>query len=434
MEVYDSRLELFDGDDDYFNQIKERYEVELQPISAPDDSAPIEFLIPADLDGFLDSSNIKLHIKGKVVKSDNKVLTDTDIVTPTNNFASSLFSHVEVDINGTLITNTSTSYPYKCYFENLINLDKETIRTKGQLQGFFGTPLDEGVNDVYDPKNGECLSVAKYLYGYAKNSKPLNLLVPLHLDLSRCGKLLPNLSQVRIKLNRNKPEFYLNYDASKGSYKYKIDKITLMFTKYKLGDDILMKYAKEIEQQSFSFKFPNVIVGSHTIAKDSISFELNDPFGGKVPDNFVFGFVTHEAFNGSAPHNPFYFQHNKLKSITTSVDDRPTPCGTKFFDFDNNDFLGAYNTILENLDMGGRRNPAVIINRNNYEEGFTILAYDFTANNGGGDMMQPVKSGIFKLSGSFNVKLPNNVQLVYYAVFSQKMFIDRSRNVSIIKE
>ncbi|GAB6024514.1 hypothetical protein CHUAL_009668 [Chamberlinius hualienensis] len=84
----------------------------------------------------------------------NKELVNMDIVTPNNNFGSCLFSQAELTINNVLITNSTKLYPYKCYFENLLNFNDELVHTKGALQGFEGYSFDteDGVNDIYDPK------------------------------------------------------------------------------------------------------------------------------------------------------------------------------------------------------------------------------------------------------------------------------------------
>ncbi|GAB6031416.1 hypothetical protein CHUAL_009193 [Chamberlinius hualienensis] len=93
--------------------------------------------------------------------------------------------------------------------------------------------INDNVNVIYNSKVIGCTQVAKFLNAN-KKLKQYNLIVPLHFDLSCGGKILPNLSEIAIKFLCNKPEFYLNYHSTKGSYKHVIQDIDLMVTKYKL--------------------------------------------------------------------------------------------------------------------------------------------------------------------------------------------------------
>ena len=67
------------------------------------DQTDIEFLIPGDSDTYI-YLDLKLYIRGKLVKKDNTQLRDTDYTAGINNLLHSLFSQSSISLNGAQIT------------------------------------------------------------------------------------------------------------------------------------------------------------------------------------------------------------------------------------------------------------------------------------------------------------------------------------------
>jgi len=78
--------------------------VEYRPVSSLTDGAPIEFDITASGDDYIDFANSFLHVKVKIERANGTALTAADTVGRVNNLLHSLFSQVDVSLNGTLIT------------------------------------------------------------------------------------------------------------------------------------------------------------------------------------------------------------------------------------------------------------------------------------------------------------------------------------------
>jgi hypothetical protein len=101
------------------SSVLETTEVAYKPIASVEQS-DLEFLIPADNDTYIDL-NIKLYIRGKLVKEDGKDLNAIDHTAVTNNLLHSLFSQCNVTLNGVSITQASELYLYRSELEtNLI--------------------------------------------------------------------------------------------------------------------------------------------------------------------------------------------------------------------------------------------------------------------------------------------------------------------------
>lgn len=90
--------------------------VEYYPVSSTlqSDTAPIEFDIKGQEDEYLDLSQTYLQLCCKFTKSDGTNLTgDNSTSTPVNNILHSLFTEIDVSLNGKVISPGTDTYPYK---------------------------------------------------------------------------------------------------------------------------------------------------------------------------------------------------------------------------------------------------------------------------------------------------------------------------------
>jgi hypothetical protein len=92
------------------NSIQEKKVVVYKPVAPIDQSDP-EFLIPADLNTYVDP-DIKLNIRGKFTKPDGSELHVTDHTACLNNFLHLLFSQCTIALNDVNITQSGELYNY----------------------------------------------------------------------------------------------------------------------------------------------------------------------------------------------------------------------------------------------------------------------------------------------------------------------------------
>ena len=126
--------------------VEETIETVYKPIASIDQT-DIEFVIPGDSDIYIDL-DVKLHIKGKLMKEDGRNLTDADYTPGINNLLRSLFSHYSIAFNGTQITQVTELYNYRAYLETLLTYRKDA--TDSHLKYAFWH-LDTG-----NMKGGDC--------------------------------------------------------------------------------------------------------------------------------------------------------------------------------------------------------------------------------------------------------------------------------------
>lgn len=113
--------------------IEESKWMEYYPISSTleSDTAPIEFDIQGQGDEYVDLSQTYLQVICKFTKADGGNLTgaNTDS-TPVNNILHSLFTEIDVTLNGKIISPGTDTYPYKAYLEKLLSYRPETLATQ----------------------------------------------------------------------------------------------------------------------------------------------------------------------------------------------------------------------------------------------------------------------------------------------------------------
>jgi len=89
-----------------------------EPIASIDQT-DFEFLTPGGSDMYIDL-DLKIYIKGKLVKKDNTQVTDTDYTAGINNLLHFLFSQCSISFNGTKMTQATEVYNYRAYLETLL--------------------------------------------------------------------------------------------------------------------------------------------------------------------------------------------------------------------------------------------------------------------------------------------------------------------------
>ena len=102
--------------------VEEASVVEYHPISSLVNRAPINSDIPGSGEQYIDTNNIQLYMRAKIVRPGvGNNFTDDSTTAPVNLLLHSLFSQVDVSLNGTLISNSTNTYPYRAMLETLLS-------------------------------------------------------------------------------------------------------------------------------------------------------------------------------------------------------------------------------------------------------------------------------------------------------------------------
>jgi len=104
--------------------------VEYHPPTSVRDGGPIEFEISGTGEDYLDFANSKLYVKAKITQNTGADLTDDAAVGPCNLLLHSMFSQVDVSLNGTLITSSTNTYPYRAMIETLLSYGENAKKSQ----------------------------------------------------------------------------------------------------------------------------------------------------------------------------------------------------------------------------------------------------------------------------------------------------------------
>ncbi|GFV08211.1 uncharacterized protein F54H12.2 [Trichonephila clavipes] len=109
--------------------------IQFHPIANVTDGGPVEFLISGSGEDYLDLSQTQLYVKAKILKNDGKVLTDDDKIGPVNLFLHSLFSQVDISLNGRNVSSSNNTYPYRAILETILNhgYDSKTSQLSSEI-------------------------------------------------------------------------------------------------------------------------------------------------------------------------------------------------------------------------------------------------------------------------------------------------------------
>ncbi len=399
--------------------------IEKLPISSLGDG-PIEFQITPEQDEYIDVGRTFLYLKVKITKKDKSDLEATSKVGPVNLLFHTLWSQIDVHLNDKLITPSENTYPYKAYLETLLSYGYDAKASQLASQLWYDDVGSLNSIDPYDetdPVNTGFVERSKLF----STSKSVEMYGRLHCDIFQQERYLPHGVKMKIKLTPSSEAFHLMSDTN--AYTTVIQDASLFVRMVKLNPAIPNMHNTKLNQGKLAqYPIRRGIVTTFTIPQGHLSKTEDNVIMGQLPRRLVIGLVTNKAFNGSKDANPFEFKHFDLNYLTIHVGGQQFPGKALTPDFDNDQCLRSYMTLFEgtgmlNADKGN------YVSRASYKNGFTLYAFDLTADMMDGDHIDPIKQGNVKMEFHFKEVLTETVNVVAYAEYDNILQIDRARNI-----
>jgi len=398
--------------------------VEYHPLTMVSDGSSIEFDVSGTGDDYIDFANTMLYVKAKVTQDNGNNLAAGAEVGPVNLFLHSLFSQVDISLNGTLITSSTNTYPYRAMLETLLSYGEDA--KSSQLTSALYYKDIAGKMDSIDFAAANVNSGLGTRRTLARESRVIDMMGRIHADIFFQDRYMLNEVGVKIKLIRSNNAFCLMGDAA---YKVKIMHASLFVRKVKLMPSVFLAHAKALERGTAKYPIRRVVCKSFTIPQNYRDVNHEKLFSGQLPTRMVIGLVDNRAFNGDRERNPFNFQHFNLSEIGLYLDGQQQHAVRPIQpDFTNGQYIRAYNTMFAgtgklNADEG------LFIDRSDYGSGYALYAFDLTADLGEDDHFSLVREGSVRLALKFSAALANTVTVIAYAEFENVIEIDRNRNV-----
>ena len=327
------------------NCITDSHVVEHQPMASLDSGGPIEFLIPGSGDDYLDLANTMLHVQAKVTRANGHELDADEPVGPVNNWLHSLFSQVDLSLNGTLVTSSTNTYAYRAYIETLLSYGPDAKSTQLTNQLWYKDKASR-MNAVEliggpDPNHG-FVTRREYITG----SRVVDMIGRLHVDMFLQDKFLINGVDVKLRLVRSKPSFALMAGGPHLDYKITIVNATLFVKKATLNPAVQLAHIKALERNTVKYPLRPVDCKVYSIPTGALSHTHENLFVGTLPKRLVLCCIDNDAYNGAYDKNPFHAKNNAIGFHSVYVDGRQIPAKPFQPNFADNLFVRSYASLF----------------------------------------------------------------------------------------
>ena len=401
--------------------------VEYHPLSTLTYQAPIEFNVSGASEDYIDLVNTYIHVQCKVTRPDGQPLKEADKhVAPENLFLHTLFSEVEVALNGILVSTSTNTYPYRSYIETLLNYDKETKDTQLALSMYYKD--SEFPYSITNVSAGLAARKARI-----KDSKTVDLIGRIHADLFTQQKFLMNGVDLRLRFVRSKDAFSLlgvplNQHEPTPHYRVHISHASLFVRKAKVNPAITLSHGKGLLTATNKIPVKRVVTKVFSVAQGQLNVVQDNLFMNQRPTKLVVALIDSKAFNGSYDASPFEFKHYNINHIALYADAQQIPAKAFKPDFDNDLYARSYHSLFT-CNGSTWRNASNGITYKDFSNGYTMFCYDLSPSMTDGDMIEPLKTGSLRIEIGFGRPLPNPVHILVYGQFDGMIEIDKAKQV-----
>ncbi len=402
--------------------VKQGYWVEYSPVVAlTDDTSIIDFAIPGNVNEYLDLYNSYIHVKAKVVQGDGTVLVSQ--ATPVNLMLHSLFSQVDVSLNGKSVTSSTNNYPYKAYVSTLLSYGRDAKLS--QLTSALWYRDTPGYMDAVLGDDNKGLAKR---WSFVQDSKQVDLFGKLHVDLMHQERYILNKVDMAVRLVRSKPQFLLMAAGRDPDYKVVITSISLFIRKVRITDDLALSYIALLKKGNAKYPIRRIDTKVFSVSQGNMDAIQDNLYLNHIPHRVVIGCVDTAGYNGSWTKNPFFFHHWDISSIALFKDGQPVPAKALEPNFDNQMYVRSYQSLFGAIGKYGQ-DEGNQLSREDYLNGYTLFAFDLTPELEEGDTCSGAHEGNLKLEIHFSKPLPNTINVIVLGEFANIIEINANREI-----
>ena len=284
---------------------------------------------------------------------------------------------------------------------------------------------------------------------FIQNSKQFVLSGPIFADIFMTDRLLLNMMDLRVVLNRSSNGFCLmdlsnSSDLTKPHVKpeVQLSHVELKIRKVKLDQAVSDGIERMLKQTPALYPIRRVECKILTVPANLPTTRQDNIFSGLIPKTFVVGFVTASAAGGAYWRNPYNFAHFGVTSLSLTANGEEIPFQQLTLKYPEDpdgkidaaadkdvelDFDEAYNTLFSGT---GKiySNAGLDIDRDDYPGEFALYAFDLTPDMcKSSQYFNTVQRGSLSLALTFKSQ-SEPLALVCYGDFENVIRIDAERN------
>ncbi|XP_069102147.1 uncharacterized protein F54H12.2-like [Argopecten irradians] len=304
--------------------VEEIFYQDCRSISQVSGQSPIEFHLSGQ-NGmeYLDLSRSRLYVRCKIRASDGSDLIADEKVGPINLFLQSLWSQIDVTLQGKLITSTNNHYPYKAMMQTLLNYGDDCKQTQLTSQLFSkDTP---GSMEETNPNGANSGFYERSTF--TNQSKSVDMEGTLFQDIFKINRYILNQVDVGLKLYRSSSSFCLLSEELNPNYEVIIENIVLRACKVRSNPAIIYGHAEALQKMNAKYPYDKSEIKVMSVPQGQLSVSWDNIFQGGRPNKIIMGLVSTQALSGSYSLNPYNFKNYDVRQITLLCDGVPVGGG-----------------------------------------------------------------------------------------------------------
>ena len=409
---------------------------------------PMQFVM-SGVNEYVDLNRSYFEMEFQMKQHNGNNVAAADNLFPAQNLCHTMIKQCSVTFNGTLISSQTDTYPYKAYFETLINNDRLDGETLLPLQGFqqdgldVATPLTaNNLDDATPHANYRALSATqkaavkamKREQGHYTDGKRRTLYFKPHSEAFYMGKPLVPFVEVVVRFFFHEPAFFLNGVAEQGRLTDADIKIKFHVCQVQLSDPLANTLQLQ-RNEGYYAKYPLVRseIRTYALPAGQTDFDEDRIFLHRVPDRMIVGLLHQSSYNGDYTYSPFAFQQFGLQWIKQFVDGEEYPYGTTLelnAGDGNKDLVGYFRFVQATSAWKERRPNLVRPQEWGYGKNCTLYVFDNVASgDADGKILNPQKEGNVRVQFHLNAGLGHVVTVVIYGEFENVMQITHDGGV-----
>ena len=391
----------------------------------------VEFSIPGTANEVLDLNNISLYMRGKVVKTaPSTVLAEADKPSIVNNVLDSLIHHVDVSINGTLITRAGNDHGYKSYLQKLTQYDMPQAGKSGsqlRLDGFY--------MDAPGKQNDAANTGAKERLNIFAKSKEFELIGLPSIDFFQTDRALQPETDITLKFYLSDNEFLFSDGRTTGALTAApaliLSEMELNVRRVQIAPTVALQLKTDLETKDAIYPFTRREILSFGIPKDTSSVVKENLFRGHRATRFFIAMVDSEAYVGNIASSPYYFEHFNISSLCISENGSylGVPPLRLSFKEAGGRTAWAYRLFLEQIGAIGERALSTPVSYAHWLDGSTIFAFSASPDLSHGFAQLPQQTANITLTMTFSEKTTKSITAIVMAEYDSRLLITGQKNV-----
>ncbi len=366
-----------------------------------------------------------MYTRIKITRPDGGDIADGAPVGLINYPGACIFSQVDVSLGNRLITQSSSTYPYRCLIEALINFDRDTLESVFSAGLFYRDTA--GHMDATDPAGPNVGLMKRAAFTTASNV--VELLAPIHSDIFFQEKLMLNGVDIKIRMTRGKDEFCLMRDDAI-AYKLNIVSASLFVKKVSVSPGVRLGHAQALLSTTAKYPIERVCLKNFSIPPGSRVSNQENLFLGTLPKSIILAMTENAAFSGAYDKKPFAFKHFNLEFLALYRDGVQIPSKPFQPEYENGAAVRDFYQLV--LSTGRHlKNQALAIDRQDFLNGYTLYGFNLSPDEDCSNHVSLTRSGNIRLEARFRQPLARSITIIVYAIFDSIVEISNRRQVLV---